>query len=171
MNNLMTIERGNLVKYKEGLVAEQEAAVRIAEEIIKVAQERNIPAPKESHKTILLGNARLKALNAGFLPTAGLRTAVIPSLPLRKKKDEYDWTHRNKMRILSVVAALPPQIHEAISEAKSLDIFDKLSISQPGGDPVIVGHAGGWKFLIASWVNLMDGQGVGFRSSAAWWPK
>lgn len=165
MDNLVVVEKGSLSTYREGLIEEQRAAVRIAEEIIKVANERNLPSPKECLKTLTKGQARLKALNAGFLPTEGLRTVVIPKRPLRKRKGDYDWTLRRQRQTLAVVDGLPDQVKEAIVEAESLDVLDKISISQPGGDPVIVGHAGGWKFLIASWVNLMDGQGTGFRFS------
>lgn len=165
MESLVVVEKGSLSTYREGLIEEQQAAVRIAEEIIKIANERNLPAPKESLKTLTKGQARLKALNAGFLPTEGLRTVVIPKRPLRKRRNDYDWTLRRQRQTLAVVDSLPNQVKEAIVEAESLDVLDKISISQPGGDPVIVGHAGGWKFLIASWVNLMDGQGTGFRFS------
>lgn len=165
MNNLVVVEKGSLSTYREGLIEEQRAAVRIAEEIIKIANERNLPAPKESQNALTKGQARLKALNAGFLPTEGLRTVVIPKRPLRKKRSSYDWALRHQRQTLAVVDGLPSQVKEAIAEAESLDVFDKISISQPGGDPVIVGTAGSWKFLIASWVNLMDGQGTGFRFS------
>lgn len=165
MNDLMVVEKGNLGVYREGLIEEQRAAVRIAEEIIKIANERNLPTPKESSRALTKGQARLKALNAGFLPTEGISTVVIPKRPLRKKRGEFDWALRNQRRILAVVDDLPSQVKEAIVEAESLGIFDKISISSPrvSADPVIVGNAGGWKFLIASWVDLMDGQGVGFR--------
>lgn len=163
MNNLTVVERGNLSDYREGLIEEQKAAVRIAEEIIKIANERNLPIPKESSRTLTKGQARLKALNAGFLPTEGLSTVTIPKRPLRKKRGTYDWALRNQRRTLAVVDDLPNQVKEAIVEAESLEVFDRISISQPGGDPVIVGHAGGWKFLISSWIILLDGQGVGFR--------
>lgn len=163
MSNLMVIEGGPLATYQEDLIREQEAGVQIAEAIIKAASERNLPAPKECLKTISAGEARLMALRGGFLPTVGLRTAVIPKRPLRKQRGTYDWSLQRQRRILAVVASLPSQVQEAITEAESLGTFEKISISQPGGDPVIVGHAGGWRFLIASWVNLMDGQGVGFR--------
>lgn len=163
MSNLMVIEKSPLGIYQEGLIREQEAGVQIAEEIIKVANERNLPVPKECLNTVTKGEARLKALKAGFLPTVGLQTVVIPKRPLRKKKRQYDWALRQQQRTLAMVEALPSQVQEAIAEAESLDIFDKVSVSRPGGDPVIVGHAGNWKFLIASWVTLMDGQGTGFR--------
>jgi hypothetical protein len=163
MSNLVVIEKTSLVEYRQGLVFEQEAAVRIAEEILTAAEKKGLPAPKYCIDTKIRGEARLKALRAGFLPTVGLRTRPIPKLPLRKKREVYDWALRRQRQILATVKALPYQAQEAIAEAQSLEIFDKISISIPGGDPVVVGHAGGWKFLIASWVYLMDGQGVGFR--------
>lgn len=163
MENLVVIGKGSPAEYQQGLIREQEAAVQIAKVIMKVAKEGSLLVPKSSIDAKARGEARLKALQAGFLPTVGLRTTIIPRLPLRKKRGNNDWALTDQRRTLAVVNSLPPQIQEAITEAETLEIFDKVSISRPGGDPVIVGHAGGWKFLIASWVSLMDGQGVGFR--------
>lgn len=163
MENLMVVQKGSLDTYQEDLIREQEAGVQVAEAIIKVATERNLQAPKECSNVLSKGEARLKALRAGFLPTDGLSVATIPKRPLRKKRGQYDWSLRRQRQVLTVVDRLPSQVQEAITEAESLEIFDKISITQPGGDPVIVGSAGGWRFLIASWVNLMDGQGIGFR--------
>jgi len=167
MENLVAINSTSIDRYRETIILEQEAAVEMAGAIIKIAKDRNMPAPKVSLDTITRGELRLRALRAGFLPAVGLSLTTIPNSPIKIKKghDYLTWTQTRQKRVRAELKTLPPIIKEAITEAESMGIFKDIAISDPraGGDPVIVGRAGGWNFLIASWVNLMDGQGIGFR--------
>ena len=170
MESLTVVNTGSIDTYRNGLIEQQEAAVRIAEEIVKVATDRKDLIPKVCLTTIDLGEARLKALRAGFLPAVGIRLITLTKTPIKKPKGEpfFTWEQLRQRRARSELKTLPPIIHEAIEEAESMGIFKNIAMSDPraGDDPVIVGKAGGWNFLIASWVTLMGGQGVGFRFRA-----
>lgn len=70
------------------------------------------------------------------------------------KIGENPWGHRRWDPRENLSTSVPLDVLRALKHAKEQDIFDEFRLYAPfdtGGDPVIVGVAGGATFYIASW--------------------
>lgn len=145
------IHRGNLEKTLSDLLAKEKALLEAGKGVL--------PSLDEGHvKTTLkidLAKRRtyVEALEGGFVPVDGrgfVRTDT---------KDKW-----NKTAVKVALARMPEEAKQAWEEAKELGVFSSFSVSpRRGGDPVLVGNAGGRPFLVACWVCIVGGTSVRFR--------
>lgn len=70
------------------------------------------------------------------------------------------WGVRN---VRAILKTMPPEVKEAWQRVEDLGIFKNFGVTgRRGGDPMLVGIAGGRRFLIGAWVTLLSGYSVGF---------
>lgn len=97
-------------------------------------------------KRLARGKEGLRALSEGFVP-------VDPGFFTRTDTRD-KW---NKRDVKAVLDSMPPEVKEVWEKAEKKGIFKSFSVTTGGGDPILVGNAGGRHFFIAGWLNISQG--------------
>jgi len=149
-NETKLVQVGKLEAAVADLVTEQRIIVEDLEAIILNVKSTDIKGILT--KRLKLARERLGALSAGFVPLDyGWFTATDTKATWLKKD------------VADTIEHMPNDVKEAWDRIQKLGIFKKFGVSpRRSGDPMLVGIAGKWNFLIAAWVNLPGGCSIGY---------
>ena len=144
------IRQGNLNKAMGSLISKEETKnidLRYCLDHIKDEGLRLL-----LRKELVQSDSILVALRGGYVPIEGGTYFNINSNSFWLRKD-----------VQKVVDTMPPEIKDAMEEAKTKGGFTKFAIAGEAlGDPVLVGKAGKKNFLIGTWLNFEGGSSAGF---------
>jgi len=144
------VHRGDLESVLREMIEHERSVVKELELIVPNIVEPSIK--KGLERKLSTGIENLRALEAGYIPinrTWTVRTDTKSKWP--------------KKTVEQTIATMPEHLLEAWERAKELGVFKNFSITaERGGDPVLVGNAGGKQFLIGAWVNFEGGFSYGF---------
>ena len=175
---LSPIQSQPLDAYRSAVTAEQELTLKMAEEVLEEYQSRGLKAPPHMERQALDCQKRLAPLRLGFTPTEGVPVLRLPpglEYPRSKRRSSGERRHRswgtqwNRNQVQRAIKHLPDEVKATAIMAQKCGLFDYVAVSNPqrSADPMVFGVAGGWPFLLSTWIPLRNGQGFGFTVDAS----